>query len=176
MAGYVILKGTSAAGPFTQIGVVGSNGTNPTTFTDRAVTPGQTAYYVVQAFNSTGTSGNSVPAVQITTATSGQGATAQWFNDSWWGGGTSLENGASTILVQRVGTGDLRKFVSTIDFDWGGGSPDPSIRGDQYSGAFTGRVVMPTDADGDGTPGETISVQFVSNTDDDGYRFTPRWR
>jgi hypothetical protein len=169
--GYVILAGTSAAGPFTEIGVVGSNGTNPTVFSDRAVTVGQTKFYIVRAFNSTGTSADSAPAVSATTAASGEGATAQYFNDSWWGGGTSLENGTSAIVVQRVGTGDVRKVVGAVDFDWGTGSPDPKIRGDQHSSAFTGRIVLPADADGDGTPGESIDVQFVSNTDDDGYLF-----
>jgi len=166
VAGYVILAGNSASGPFTELATIGSNGTNPTTFTDRAVSAGQTKFYIVRAFNSTGTSPDSAPAVSVTTATSGTGATAQYFNDSGWGLGNF---GDGTTPVARVGNGDVRTFVGNINFDYGGGSPSPLIRGDEHSTAFTGRLVLPADTDGNGTPGESISVQFVSNTDDDGF-------
>jgi fibronectin type 3 domain-containing protein len=54
---YHVKRGTSSAGPFTQVSVPTS-----TTFTDMGVTNGTTYFYVVSALNSAGESGNSMPA------------------------------------------------------------------------------------------------------------------
>ena len=98
-----------------------------------------------------------------------EGVTAQYFNEAFWGAGN---RGANFVPVNRVGPGaDVKTLVPNIDFDWAGGSPHPSIRPDYHSAVFTGQVVLAADQDGDGTPNEVISVQFVTNTGDDGYLY-----
>ena len=59
--GYVVLRGTHPAGPYTQAGT-----TSGTTFSDTGLVPSTTYYYVVEAVNA---AGNSVPSNQISGTT-----------------------------------------------------------------------------------------------------------
>jgi hypothetical protein len=79
---------------------------------------------------------------------------AHYYNDGFWGNGNAGRpaapyniNGGTvafpnqTISVARAG--DVQTTVPNIDFDWGGGSPDPAIRGDNHSTLFVGKLVAP---------------------------------
>ena len=55
---YNVLRSTSTGGPYSSI----ASGVTTTSYSDTSVTNGTTYYYVVQAVNSAGTSGNSAPA------------------------------------------------------------------------------------------------------------------
>ena len=53
-SGFLILRATSASGPFVQVGSVGAN---ITTYTDTGLAPSTTYYYEVESTNASGTSG-----------------------------------------------------------------------------------------------------------------------
>jgi hypothetical protein len=55
--GYYVLRSTTSGGPYTKVGTVSE--AIPTTYTDTTVTTGETYYYVVEAYNGSGTSANS---------------------------------------------------------------------------------------------------------------------
>lgn len=61
---YNVLRATASGGPYTAI----ASGVAATTYNDSGLTPSTTYYYVVQAVNSNGTSGNSSQAVVSTPA------------------------------------------------------------------------------------------------------------
>ena len=104
----------------------------------------------------------------------GAGARGSYYNDHFWGSGgrDNRQRAAGGIATFRPDpNADVTTFVSAVDFDWGTGTPHPAIRPDNHSTVFTGKIAIPNDADGDGTPGETIDVTFVNSSDDDGIIF-----
>jgi fibronectin type 3 domain-containing protein len=169
--GYVIYRSDTAGGTFTQIGLVGDTATS---FRDTNTAAGQVHFYQVKAYNSTGLSAASAT-VPVTTATSGEGVRGSYFNDAFWGGGgrSSTQRGAGGIATFRPGeVPDYSNFVTQVNFDWGTGTPVPGvIRGDFHSTLFTGKITIPADANGDGTPGQAVDVTFVNSSDDDGIIF-----
>lgn len=52
-----------------------------------------------------------------------------------WGG---------TPPTEPWGTPVLERLDPTVDFNWGGGSPDPSIGADNFAIRWTGQVIIPT--------------------------------
>ena len=81
---------------------------------------------------------------------------AHYYNDGFWGNGNG-GNGRPTTPTDNAGgvfafpnqqisvarAGDVVTTVPNIDFDWGGGSPDPAIRGDDHSTLFVGKLIAP---------------------------------
>ena len=81
---------------------------------------------------------------------------AHYYNDGFWGNGNG-GNGRPVMPTDNAGgtfafpnqsisvarAGDVVTTVPNIDFDWGGGSPDPAIRPDDHSTLFVGKIVAP---------------------------------
>jgi hypothetical protein len=81
---------------------------------------------------------------------------AHYYNDGFWGNGnggngrpttpTDNAGGAFAFPNQQISVaraGDVVTTVPNIDFDWGTGSPDPAIRGDDHSTLFVGKIIAP---------------------------------
>jgi hypothetical protein len=167
---YNVLRGTAAGGPFTPVGTAQPDATRFVDSTIPAGSTGQTFYYVVQPVTAGGPGAQSAPAPVLL----GAGARASYYNDHFWGSGgrDNRLRSAGGIATFRAGEfADVTEFVPSIDYDWGTGTPNPVIRGDFHSTLFTGKLNLPADADGDGTPNEAIDVTFVNSSDDDGIIF-----
>jgi beta-glucosidase len=73
--------------------------------------------------------------------------------------------------VNLSGGPDLVRIDAAIDFDWGGGSPDSTIRADRFSARWTGKLVAPVSG----------SHKIIVTTDDgvrvfiDGRRVDESW-
>jgi hypothetical protein len=146
---YLILRGTSPSGPFDQVGSArGVAGTGSTvSFIDSGLKPGTTYYYEVEAVNSFNGGSVSAPAGPVTvvyTGGPGFGATAHYFNQTFWAGSPTVN-----------------ALVGNVDFHWDT-TPDPAItNGGRASSIFTGKIKTM----------EAGSYVFISNTDDDGYLY-----
>lgn len=132
---------------WTFIGVAGANSTS---FADTSVLATTKYYYRIRAhnaFNSGSFSayiyGGPVTTPQAPPVGTGDGLAALYYIGT-----------ATASHLQ--GTPVLTRTDSTIDFDWGGGSPDPSVPSDLFSVRWTGTVV----------PTFTTSYQFHTVTDD----------
>ena len=119
---YNVKRSTTSGGPYSLI----ANNVTGTSFTDSTVTAGTTYFYVVSAVNPQGESPNSNQASAAPIAP-GTGTGLQ---------GDYYDNMDFTVL--RVTRTD-----STINFDWGTGSPDPSIGVDTFSVRWTGQIETP---------------------------------
>ncbi|HZN66574.1 MAG TPA: PA14 domain-containing protein [Tepidisphaeraceae bacterium] len=167
---YIVARGTSAAGPFTDIATL-----NPgvTTFTDRAAPFNATAFYIVRAVNSAGTT-NSDP-VSVQTAATGEGLNAYYFNNNFWGEvvgvddaanrpnnpfggwtapGTPVAPGTLYPTIRVSGNPDVTEAVPWVNYDFGGdnadpniGSPHPNIRDNHFSTVYQGKLVAPEDGE-----------------------------
>ncbi|HZN64669.1 MAG TPA: PA14 domain-containing protein, partial [Tepidisphaeraceae bacterium] len=73
-------------------------------------------------------------------------------------------NTSQPVFRQNFGPGTPAGFAAPLF----AGAPHPSIRVDNFSTIYTGKIVIPTE-DTDGTPG--IQVRFVGLTDDDGHLY-----
>ena len=134
--------------------------------------------YTLRALNYAGTSPASAPQIVVVPddfyADATTGASAYYFNSFSWNGGhvggPELSGGPNIVAA---GVPDYQETVPQIDFDYGatGNSPNPAICTDGFSTVHTGKLALPEDANGNGTPNETIDVQFVGNTDDHGIYF-----
>ena len=119
---YNVKRSTTSGGPYTTI----AGNVTGTSYTDTTVTGGTTYYYVVSAVNPQGESPNSNQASAAPVAP-GTGTGLQ---------GDYYDNMDFTVL--RVTRTD-----PTVNFDWGTGSPDPSIGVDTFSVRWTGQIETP---------------------------------
>ena len=119
---YNVKRSTTSGGPYGTI----ATGVTGTAYTDSTVTGGTTYFYVVSGVNPQGESPNSSQA-SATPVAPGTGAGLK---------GDYYDNIDFTVL--RVTRTD-----STVNFDWGTGSPDASIGVDTFSARWTGQVETP---------------------------------
>jgi hypothetical protein len=136
---FQVLRSTSASGPFSQVDLITPNSTGNYTFSDTAITPGQSYFYEVIAQNGAGNSAPSNIAGPVAVPTN-IGAEAHYYNTAYWAGTPAVSTQVITVNENNP-------------------SPDPAIRASDNSTAFTGKIR--TDAAG--------TYTFISNTDDDGY-------
>ena len=145
--GFVVLRSTSASGPFNEIGTAlplartGATGTFIDTDINKQI--GQTYFYEVEAFNAymgLSTSATAGP-LPVEFGAPGLGAEGHYFAQGYWGGSPKIDT-----------------LVPTVAFSWPG-TPDPSIQNFSNAAIFTGKVTAPTSG----------VYTFVSNTDDDGF-------
>lgn len=118
---YNVKRGNSATGPFSTI----ASFVNGLTYVDGSVAPGNTYHYVVSGVNSGGEGPDSasVSASPLApTVGTGTGLTGKYYD-------------AKNFTMLRV-----TRVDPIIDFNWGQGSPDPSIAVDTYSVRWTGQV------------------------------------
>jgi hypothetical protein len=120
-ASYNVKRGTQSGGPYT---IIASSVATPS-YEDGTGTPGTTYYYVVSAVNSGGESPNSNQASGTSTLPSngnGTGLTGKYYD-------------AKNLTMLK-----LTRVDPTVNFNWGLGSPDPSIGVDTFSVKWTGFV------------------------------------
>ncbi len=116
---YAVKRSTTSGGPHTTV----ASGILSTAYLDTGLTPGTTYYYVVTALNPAGESPPSnQAAVTPLAGGSGTGLLGSYYN-----------NIDFTALT-------LSRTDATVDFNWGSGSPDPSLGVDTFSVRWTGRV------------------------------------
>ncbi|HZN64668.1 MAG TPA: PA14 domain-containing protein, partial [Tepidisphaeraceae bacterium] len=132
------------------------------TITNGGLTPATQYFYFVRAVNA-GVEGAFAPAASATTGAlptrvvpAGTGAYAEFYDL-----GSNAE--------QYFNDPGLTRVDAQIATDYGGGTPGDPIGVDNHTGRWTGKLQIPTDFDGDGTPGESVPVTFVSATDDGAY-------
>lgn len=119
---YNVKRATTSGGPYSTI----ATGITGTSYVDSAVTGGTTYYYVVTGVNPKGESANSNEASATPVAAgTGTGLQGDYYNNMDF---TSLA---------------LTRTDPTVNFDWGTGSPDPSIAADTFSVRWTGQVETP---------------------------------
>jgi fibronectin type 3 domain-containing protein len=120
---YVVERSLDGVNGWTQ---VGTTGVNISTFSDNTVSPLTQYFYRVHAHNLLGDSGFSNIA-DATTASApplgaGDGLLGQYFDNIDF----------TNLVVTRVDP--------TVNFDFGGGSPDPAIGADTFSVIWSGQV------------------------------------
>ncbi|HYG73713.1 MAG TPA: PA14 domain-containing protein, partial [Planctomycetota bacterium] len=120
---FKIERKTGAAGTWGQIGTVGGN---ITTYVDTTVAYGTQYYYRVRASNSIGNSAPSNEANATTNAGVGPGTGTGLTGDYY-------DNMDFTALK-------LTRTDATVNFDFGGGSPDASVGADTFSVRWRGQV------------------------------------
>lgn len=119
---YNVKRATTSGGPYSTI----ANNVAGTSYTDSGVSGGVTYYYVVSGVNPQGESPNSNQASATPTAPgTGTGLQGDYYDNM-------------DFTVPRVTRTD-----ATVNFDWGTGSPDPSIGVDTFSARWTGQVETP---------------------------------
>jgi len=118
--GFAIERKTGVAGEWGQIDTVGED---VTTYNDMDLDPVTTYYYRVRAYNAVGDSAYSNEANATTEMPEGAGGLLGDYYDNM---------DFTNLKVTRIDP--------TIDFDWGNGSPDPSIGVDTFSVRWTGHV------------------------------------
>ena len=118
--GFKIERSLTSGSGFSQIATVGAN---ITSYRNSGLTTGTKYYYRVCAYNAGGNSAYSNEASATPMATgSGTGLKGEYF-----------DNADLTNLK-------LTRTDATVDFDWGNGSPDPTIGSDTFSVRWTGSV------------------------------------
>jgi uncharacterized repeat protein (TIGR03806 family) len=143
---------------FLAIPVIAPNGgvfTNSVLVTITDATPGTTIYYTLDGTPPTASSilytgpfvvSNTVSVQAVATksgAVNSAVAVASFINSSSIGNGTGLTGAYysnHTAASPFTGPPTLVRTDSTIDFDWGSGSPDPSISVDSFTARWTGSV------------------------------------
>ena len=132
-ASYSVKRSLTSGGPYTAIATGGA----VTSYTDNGLTNGVTYYYIVTAVNANGESAISNQASVLPTAASsgpGTGLTGQYFNDP-----STMAyppNPGFTTLA-------LTRNDSSVNFNWGSGSPDPAVTPDNFTVRWTGQVLAP---------------------------------
>ena len=133
--GFKIERKTGSGGTYSQIGTVGAG---VVTYSDSGLTPSTTYYYRVRATNSAGDSAYSAEAFATTPAAPATGLQGDYFDN--------IDFTAYT----------LSRLDAMVDFNWGSGSPDPSIGADTFSVRWTGQV----------QPQYSQTYTFYTNSDD----------
>ena len=119
---YNVKRSTTSGGPYGTI----ASGVTSAAYTDTAVTAGTMYHYVVSAVNPNGESGNSAQASATPVAPgTGTGLRGEYYDNM-------------DLTLLRVTRTD-----ATVNFDWGTGSPDPSMGVDTFSVRWTGQVEAP---------------------------------
>jgi regulation of enolase protein 1 (concanavalin A-like superfamily) len=136
-SGFKIERKTGG-GSFSQIGTVNAN---VTTYPNGGLSPSTTYTYRVRAYNGAGDSSYSNEASATTQAGGGGDGTGLT--------GEYYDNIDLTNLT-------LTRTDATVDFDWGSGSPDPSIGADTFSVRWSGQV----------QPLYSETYTFYTNSDD----------
>jgi uncharacterized repeat protein (TIGR03806 family) len=149
-------------GTFLPTPIISPNGgafTNSVTVTITDSSPGTTIYYTLDGTapttNSTLYTGafmltknTGVQAIAVKTGSVNSGiASASFINSSSIGNGTGLKGEYwsnefvnSPPATPFNGSPTLTRTDATVDFDWGGGSPDPSVSSDLFTARWTGSV------------------------------------
>jgi fibronectin type 3 domain-containing protein len=133
--GYNVYRDTSSGGPYSQVNgsLVASSD-----YTDGTVTNGTTYYYVVTAVDTSSNESGYSNEASATPQVGGDGLTGDYY-----------DNMDFTNLA-------LTRVDATVNFDWGSGSPDPSMGADQFSVRWTGQV----------QPLYSETYTFKTNSDD----------
>jgi fibronectin type 3 domain-containing protein len=148
--GFVILKSeTGAAGSFRQVGI------STSLSFDDAVVPGSSFFYQVEELNianqvsAPSDTANGITAADVVSTTPGslRGTYFNEINDPSFAGFAS-----SVAQLTRKDLG--------VDFAFGGGSPDPIINNDDFSGRWTGQLIVDAASGGAGT------YSIIANSDD----------
>jgi hypothetical protein len=119
---YNVKRSTTSGGPYATI----ANNVTGTSYTDSGVSGGTTYHYVVSGVNPQGESPNSNQA-SAAPVSPGTGTGLQ---------GDYYDNMDFTALT-------LTRTDPTVNFDWGTGSPNPSIGVDTFSVRWTGQIETP---------------------------------
>ncbi len=117
--GFKIERKTGSGGTYSQIAAVGAG---VVTYSDSGLTASTTYYYRVRATNSAGDSAYSAEASAATSAPPPTGLQGDYFDN--------MDFTAYT----------LSRLDTTVNFNWGTGSPDPTIGPDTFSVRWTGQV------------------------------------
>ncbi len=133
--GFKIERKTGSGGTYSQIGTVGAG---VVTYSDTGLTASTTYYYRVRATNAAGDSAYSAEAFATTPTPPPTGLQGDYFDN--------IDFTAYT----------LSRLDATVDFNWGSGSPDPSIGVDTFSVRWTGQV----------QPQYSQTYTFYTNSDD----------
>jgi hypothetical protein len=118
--GFKIERSLTSGSGFSEIATVGAN---VNSYPDSGLTTGTTYYYRVCAYNTTGDSDYSNEA----------SATPMLLGNGTGLKGDYYDNADFTNLI-------LTRTDATVNYDWGTGSPDPSIGPDSFSVRWTGEV------------------------------------
>ena len=118
-SGFQIERGTDGMN-FSQIATVGAN---VASYPDGGLTTGTAYFYRVRAFNGGGNSAYT----NVATATPMQLGSGTGLNASYF------DNGDLTNLK-------VTRTDATVNFNWGNGSPDPSVGPDSFSARWTGFI------------------------------------
>ena len=132
-ASYSVKRSLTSGGPYTAI----ASGGTVASYTDNGLANGVTYYYIVTAVNANGESAVSNQASAMPTAASsgpGTGLTGQYYNDP--PAMAYPPNPGFTALA-------LTRNDATVNFDWGTGSPDPTVTADNFTVRWTGQVLAP---------------------------------
>ena len=140
--------------------VVAEDVPNVTELTDRTANPNTTYSYRVRAFNFEGSAVSAAVRVTTPPRVLANGVTGAWYDAGFWGlPGRPAQTGLGVTVEP-----DYREEAGTLEF------PDPTldrnlngIPVNNYSTAFTGKIVIPA--------GQGGEYRFISNTDDDGALF-----
>jgi hypothetical protein len=108
------------------------------TVRDATALPGQTYQYRVRAVNFEGSAVSNAVTVTTDAAVVEAGAQGYYFNDQWWKAGAPTNTNGTGVTVGRAF--DASSNVQDVNENWGNGSPDASIRPDNFSTVFTGTI------------------------------------
>jgi fibronectin type 3 domain-containing protein len=136
--GFVVERATDSG--FTAGLTTANLGANATSYSATGLSAGTTYWFRVRATNAAGASANSNVASATTSATGGTGTglAATYFDNMDFTGAT------------------VSRTDPTINFNWGTGSPSPSIGADTFSARWTGQVQAV----------ESGSYRFQTSSDD----------
>ncbi len=119
-SGFKIERKTGATGTYAEVATVGMN---VTSYSDSGLTGETTYYYRVRSYNPNGASAYSNEANATTTGPPGTGLRGDYYDNADF---TNFK---------------LTRTDATVNFDWGSGSPAPTIGPDTFSVHWIGQVL-----------------------------------